>query len=381
MSYGYGGRANPYDQRSDSQPQSYGQPSSNYGQRQYGNAPAMGGRDEYGSNVEMEPLTQNGAQYGQQSDPNAILNECREIDRAIDSIDLSLKDLKQTQTNLLNNPDAKSDKTKLDEKATETTAMCRSLAGRIKAIKMKPESGSPKNAPQVGKVDRRLQAVVMAYRTMDADYQGRLREQMARQYRIVRPEASEAEVRRAVEDNTEQQVFSQALMQSNRRGQAQSTLNAVESRHQEIQKVGRQMEELAELFEDMQNLVVQQEAAVVNIEMKGEEVVENMDKGTEQIGVAIKSARNARKWKWWCLGITILIIIIIVVVVLIYKFVIQAPVTVTKPAGTKRFVLTDILPLDKLTMRPVVSGVAWTGDNVVPGKPWVPEKRALKWAA
>ena len=127
---------------------------------------------------------------------------------------------------------------------------------------------------------------------------------MARQYRIVRPEASEAEVRRAVEDNTEQQVFSQALMQSNRRGQAQSTLNAVESRHQEIQKVGRQMEELAELFEDMQNLVVQQEAAVVNIEMKGEEVVENMDKGTEQIGVAIKSARNARKWKWWCLGIS-----------------------------------------------------------------------------
>ena len=63
------------------------------------------------------------------------------------------------------------------------------------------------------------------------------------------------------------------------------------------------MMELAELFQDMDNLVVQQEAAVVNIEMKGEEVVENMDKGTEQIGVAIQSARNARKWKWWCLGI------------------------------------------------------------------------------
>jgi syntaxin 1B/2/3 len=49
---------------------------------------------------------------------------------------------------------------------------------------------------------------------------------------------------------------------------------------------------------------MQQEAAVTNIEMKGEEVVEHMDKGNEQIGTAIVHARNTRKWKWWCLCIT-----------------------------------------------------------------------------
>jgi syntaxin 1B/2/3 len=110
-------------------------------------------------------------------------------------------------------------------------------------------------------------------------------------------------VSKAVEDKSNNNIFSQALMQSSRQGQAQSALSAVENRHQAIQKIESQMIELAELFQDMENLVVQQEAAVTNIEMKGEEVVENMDKGTEQIGVAIKSARNARKWKWWCLGI------------------------------------------------------------------------------
>jgi syntaxin 1B/2/3 len=64
------------------------------------------------------------------------------------------------------------------------------------------------------------------------------------------------------------------------------------------------MIQLAELFNDMENLVMQQEAAVTNIEMKGEEVVENMDKGNEEIGTAIVHARNTRKWKWWCLCIT-----------------------------------------------------------------------------
>jgi syntaxin 1B/2/3 len=78
----------------------------------------------------------------------------------------------------------------------------------------------------------------------------------------------------------------------------------VRERSNAIQAIAKQMGELAQLFQDMENLVVQQEAAVVNIEQKGEEVVENMDKGTEQIGVAIKSARNRNKLKWWCLGIT-----------------------------------------------------------------------------
>ena len=138
---------------------------------------------------------------------------------------------------------------------------------------------------------------------MDSTFRKKLQEQMARQYRIVRPEASEAEVREAVEDTSNQQVFSQALLQSDRRGQSKSALNAVQDRHKAIQKIESQMIELAELFQDMEQLVVQQEAAVVDIEMKGEEVVENMDKGTQEIGVAIKSARNARKWKWYCLGI------------------------------------------------------------------------------
>lgn len=406
MSYGYAGRQNPYDQRGaaptapqgsyNSQP--YGAAPA-YSRNQYDNGPSMGRDDFAGQNVEMAPLAANGSQFGRQTqdDPNYILNECREIDRGIDGIKASLDNLATLQQRSLDDPDSSAQSStnrQLDAISSDTMSMYRNFAARIKKVKQQPESSSPKNAPQVGKVDRKLKAAIQEYQSMDSAFRKKLQEQMARQYRIVRPEASEQEVREAVEDTSNQQVFSQALLQSDRRGQSRAALSAVENRHAAIQKIESQMIELAELFQDMETLVVQQEAAVTNIETKGEEVVEHLDKGNEQITSAIKSARNARKWKWWCLGICILIIIIIIVVVLIYKFVIQTPVK------TKRWVINapahPLAAAEELAKRYVIPGLSWTPENdiiptqarhVVPGVEWVPEtvsrtaKRAIAFVA
>ena len=92
-------------------------------------------------------------------------------------------------------------------------------------------------------------------------------------------------------------------MQSDRQGRARAALSAVQDRHKALVKIEQQMVELSQLFQDMDTLVVQQEAAVTQIEQKGEEVVDNLDKGNEEIGVAVKTARSTRKKKWWCLGI------------------------------------------------------------------------------
>jgi syntaxin 1B/2/3 len=259
----------------------------------------------------MAPLAQNGSQFGQQGgNPNQILNDCRNIDAGIDEASEVLRELQALQAKAINDANT-SMNSQLESQSSQLMSMYRDLVGKIKNIKQMPESGQPKNAPQVQRVDRKLKKAMEAYRQADADYRRRLQEQSARQYRIVRPDASEQEVREAVENPDSQQVFQQAMMNSNRRGQAQSTMNAVRSRHEAIQNIERQMIELAELFTDMDNLVMQQEAAVTNIEMKGEEVVENMDKGNAEIGTAIVHARNTRKWKWWCLCITGMFILLL----------------------------------------------------------------------
>jgi len=341
----------------------------------------------------MAPLAQNGSQFGRQQNPNAILNECREIDRGIDSIERNLQSLKTLQQRSLDDPDSSTQSTtnrQLDSLSSETMTLYRNFADRIKAIKQQPESGSPRNSPQVGKVDRRLKTSINQYQNVDSDFRRRLQEQMARQYRIVRPDASEQEVRAAVENTNQQQVFSQALLQSDRRGQSRAALNAVQDRHVAIQKIESQMIELAQLFQDMEALVVQQEAAVTNIEMKGEEVVENMDKGTEQIGVAIKSARARNRKKWWCLGICVLIIIIIVVVILIWKFVIQGNNT----GKTKRDLSFDfafeaaLLPSQSTSSAETVAipvpRLDWKDDAKLELRnplDWIPERRSIAFSA
>ncbi len=63
------------------------------------------------------------------------------------------------------------------------------------------------------------------------------------------------------------------------------------------------MIELAQLFQDMEAAVVQQEPAIENIDTKAEDTVVNMNKGNEQLDQAVVKARSARRKKWICLGI------------------------------------------------------------------------------
>lgn len=77
----------------------------------------------------------------------------------------------------------------------------------------------------------------------------------------------------------------------------------MQGRHEAIQKIERQMIELAQLFQDMEAAVVQQEPAIEHIDNKAEDTVVHLNKGNEQLDQAVDKARAARRKKWICLGI------------------------------------------------------------------------------
>ena len=85
------------------------------------------------------------------------------------------------------------------------------LKSRVTRIKQDKDSGSERNAPQVGKVDRRLKTAFTQYQQIEQHHRNELQGIIAREFLIVRPDASAAEVREAVEDTSNQQVFSQAV--------------------------------------------------------------------------------------------------------------------------------------------------------------------------
>lgn len=97
--------------------------------------------------------------------------------------------------------------------------------------------------------------------------------------------------------------FSLQLMQSGRSAEARTRLAAVQQRHDEIQNIERTMIELAELFQDLERIVVEQEPLVENIEKQAEQVQDDLVKGNTEMATAVTSARAARKKKWICLGI------------------------------------------------------------------------------
>ncbi|KAI0396493.1 t-SNARE [Xylariaceae sp. FL0594] len=311
--YGYGGQQNPFDDHNGA--------GSSYG----GGLPSRPnyrnqGYDEYGSNnVEMAPLTQNIDPFSD-TNPNAALDEISEINRGIDEIQNNLQSLRMLQQRSLDDADSSatsSTNRDLERLNADTMAHYRRLTQRVRELKSN-RSYQQRFGQQVRRVDSRLKDAIREYQQVESSFRKKTEEQMARQYRIVRPDATEEEVKAAVHDQTGGQIFQQALEQSSRRGQAMSVRNAVRDRHAQLQQIERQMIELAQLFQDMDTLVMQQDAAVTDIENKADDVVMNLDKGNVEIGTAVNTARATRKKKWICLGICVAIIIIIVAIIAIY---------------------------------------------------------------
>lgn len=239
--------------------------------------------------------------------PNAILDECREIGHSIDLLERSNEEICAVQQRVLNDADSSSSSeanVQLQTMSSDIMTLCRQLTERVRALKSNPESRDNKNRAHVDYIDRRLKNALQHYQQHKADFCKRTREQMARQYRLVRPDATEAEVRAAVDDTAGgQQIFTQALLHSDRQGHARMALSEVQDRHEAVVRMERQMEELAQLFQHMDTLIVQQDEYVTEIDSNAADMKNNMDKANVELGAAVVKARKARTKKWICLGI------------------------------------------------------------------------------
>lgn len=88
-------------------------------------------------------------------------------------------------------------------------------------------------------------------------------------------------------------------------------LGNVRARHNELLQIEQSITELALLFQDLDTLVVQQEAMVERAEEQTEQTNQHLQEGNKQVDVGIKHARRARKLKWWCAFIVFIIILAI----------------------------------------------------------------------
>ncbi|OTB06977.1 hypothetical protein M426DRAFT_318341 [Hypoxylon sp. CI-4A] len=167
---------------------------------------------------------------------------------------------------------------------------------------------------QVNTIRSEFERELRSYQEEESSYSQRYRDQIARQYRIVNPDATEDEVRQATEADWGNEGVFQTALRTNRTGQASTVLGAVRARHNELQRIEHTLLELAAMFQDLAILIEQQEPYVETAATNAEQTAKYLDEGNTHVKKGIIHARNRRKWKWWCLFIVILIICIAVAI-------------------------------------------------------------------
>ncbi|KAK7693649.1 hypothetical protein QCA50_003218 [Cerrena zonata] len=220
----------------------------------------------------------------------------------------------------LNNTDdaaAQRNAQQLEELVADTSALSNVLKRRIKSLERQGGSGRDGQIrkQQTGLVKQKFMEAIQSYQTVEQQYRSKYKQRLERQYKIVKPDASPEEIKAVTEDTNGGQVFSQALLNSNRYGEARSAYREVQERHEDIKKIEQTLTELAQLFNDMSILVEQQDEQINTIEATAATVEKDTEAGLGYTDKAVESARAARKKRWICFAILIVILIIIAIVI------------------------------------------------------------------
>ncbi|EMC99013.1 hypothetical protein BAUCODRAFT_65690 [Baudoinia panamericana UAMH 10762] len=215
----------------------------------------------------------------------------------------------------LSSPDSSSS-AQLESMITQTQVLNTSIKDQIKFLETdaaRSKDNQVKNT-QVGQLKSSFTKQLQEYRVEEANYEKRYREQIARQYRIVNPDASDAEVQEAADADWGNEGVFQTALKTNRSATANSVLGAVRARHNDIQKIERTLIELNQLMEDLATAIVLQEAPIQQVEQHTENVKKDTEAGNQQLDKGIEHAKRARRLKWWVFWIVVIIICILALV-------------------------------------------------------------------
>lgn len=265
---------------------------------------------------EMSNIKQN-----EHDDFVGFMNEIQDLNNQLDQYGNLISLISNKQRNLLQDvgvdiEESEYNSKQVDSLILEARSLQDDLKSRITSLQTPNYHRNDKTRiDQIENVRQRFLELIQEYRLIESKNKEQTKLQTERQYRIIKPDATEDEIRQVVDDGSDsQQIFQQALMQSNRRGEARTVLNEVQSRHRELLKLERTMAELTQLFHDMEELVIEQDQPIQQIEEQVATAQHDIEQGVGHTDKAVISARKARKKRMWCFIICLIIVVIIAVI-------------------------------------------------------------------
>lgn len=196
----------------------------------------------------------------------------------IRTLSSNIQEIASLHQRALSSPDSSSS-SQLENLVTQTQLKNTQIRDQIKYLELdavKTQDGTKNvKARQAKQLKTDFEKSLKDYQQEEVAYRQRYREQIARQYRIVNPEASEAEVNEASELDWGSEGVFQTALKSNRSGQASSVLGAVRARHNELQRIEATLTELAAMFADMAQIVEAQDPVIEHTEQNAIQTAED----------------------------------------------------------------------------------------------------------
>ncbi|KAF9901413.1 Plasma membrane t-SNARE, secretory vesicle fusion [Linnemannia zychae] len=257
-------------------------------------------------------------------DMNAFFGEVTSITEDITKLEQNITQIEELHDISLNSVSSEEHAARtnrqLESITSDTTQLSNRIKKRIKDIEIANLrlSKSPNiqiRTTQAKSLKEKFLYTLRRYQTSESEARRKYQGRMERQYKIVKPDATPAEIAQATEsDNT--QIFAQSVLQSTRYGDANRALREVQSRHDDIKKIEKTIVELNQLFIDMETLVTEQAEVINTIEENTQQTDTHLSTGNKEVDIAITNAHGARRKKWICFFISLILLIIIIVVVL-----------------------------------------------------------------
>ncbi|ODV62375.1 t-SNARE, partial [Ascoidea rubescens DSM 1968] len=170
---------------------------------------------------------------------------------------------------------------------------------------------------QTENIKSKFMDLINKYRKNEMSYSEKVKDDISKQYKIIKPDATQQEIynyvnNADVQEQGQQQVFKDFLINSTRKEESKNISRNVESRHEEIIKIEKKMNELTKLFSEMENLIVEQDDLINEIDNNVEKAQLNIGGANRDLEKAVTHGRKSRKWKRWCIFILVIVILLII---------------------------------------------------------------------
>jgi len=209
---------------------------------------------------------------------------------------------------------------RLDELTQATNGLAAQVRNRLKALDVANKEhaerykGSAEGTTESrirtnmhGSLTRKFVDLMSEYQDLQNKYKAKYRERVQRQYRIVKPDATQEEIQQTIDD-PQSDLFSQQIAGH---AAARNALADIQDRHKDILRLETSINELHQLFLDVSVLVEAQGELLDQIEHAVGKTVVNTGQAIEELRKANEFKKKKRTFMCWVVTVAIIIFVII----------------------------------------------------------------------